>query len=413
MLLIKTLPIVEQWKCAGCARCCRGSLIWLNEDDLRKLSQQGWARRPELAGLKTIVRESWFGGRRRLAQREDGTCVFLLPDGRCRIHAEFGADAKPLACRMFPLQLVPLEKQALLTTRRSCPTAAADEGPELEQYRTLARELAKADGLLDKPVRAPAIVRRVRGTWNDALAVTDMLERLLSEANFPLVRRIAHGLRFCALLEQCRLRQLDTSKLSELCTVLETTSHDVSDLFQQRAEPHAAAAILFRQTAAEYLRLHPTFVARASWRERWRMARAAMAIARGKGSFPQLHPTLPDTTFEALEQPLGHVEESVQRPFLRFFETQAASKQYAIVCRPSWSVIESFRALALSYAVGLWLLRLISTGREPTRNDALDIVTIMDRGQGYAPLQSTQHRSRISTLAKLSELERLVVWYAR
>ena len=413
MLPIKTLPIVENWECASCGRCCHGSLIWLEQDDLEKLRAQAWENHPEMVGVKTVIRHGWLDRRSRLAQRMDGACVFLLADGRCRIHAEFGADAKPLVCRMFPLQLVPLEKHAVLTTRRACPTAAADQGPEVKQYRAQARDLAEAAGLLAKPVRAPAVLRGHVSSWEKALVAMASLERLTLDARFPLVRRIVHALRFCSLLEECRLKRMDAGKLRELCEVLETSSLEVGEIFTQRTAPQSASAVLFRQIAAEYMRLHPTFVAQDSWRERWRLARGAIAMARGKGSLPRLHRGLPDTTFEALEQPLGHLEEVIQRPFLRFFEMQVASNQYAIVCRPGWSIVESFRALALAYPIGLVLLRWIATDRPATRTDSIDVVTMLDRGQGYAPLRSAQHRARLTTLAKIGDLERIVAWYAR
>jgi hypothetical protein len=41
------------------------------------------------------------------------------------------------------------------------------------------------------------------------------------------------------------------------------------------------------------------------------------------------------------------------------------------------------------------------------------MVTIMDRGQGFAPLNSPNHRSRLAMIARLGELEKLVIWYAR
>jgi lysine-N-methylase len=410
---IKTLPIVERWECASCGRCCRGSIIRLDEDDLQRLRDQAWDQHPQFLDVKTIIRDGWLSPSYRLAQRSDGSCVFLTSEGRCRIHEVHGADAKPLVCRMFPLQLVAREKSAVLTLRRACPTAAADQGPELQSYQSLARQLAKAGKLIEKTVAAPAIVgRRVR-SWDDFLAVGKRLERLLTDNRFPLVRRVVHGLRFVALLEQCKLRKLDSAKLAELCDLLCEGATDVGDLFSERPPPARAAATLFRQTAAEYLRLHPTFTAGNSWRERWRMARTAVGFARGKGAVPRLHPGLPETTFEALERPLGHLDEAVQRPLVRFFETHAVSLQYALTGRPGWTLVENFRALALSFPVGLWLLRLCCTDRSPTVTDTIDIVTIMDRGQGYAALTSSNHRSRIKMLARLDALEQLAVWYAR
>ena len=42
-----------------------------------------------------------------------------------------------------------------------------------------------------------------------------------------------------------------------------------------------------------------------------------------------------------------------------------------------------------------------------------EIITALDRGQGYAPLAGGKQRRRVQVLARLEELERLVVWYAQ
>ena len=78
-----------------------------------------------------------------------------------------------------------------------------------------------------------------------------------------------------------------------------------------------------------------------------------------------------------------------------------------------WSVIESVRMLALTYPIGLWLLRWTAAGRAPVAADLPEIITALDRGQGYAPLAGGKQRRRIQVLTQLGELERLVVWYAR
>src|SRR5262245_58838153 len=149
-LPIKPLPVIERWDCHQCGACCRGTIVPLSADDLARLKAQRWEERPEFQNTPTVVREGWLGHNYRLAQRDDGRCVFLMADGACRIHKEFGADAKPLVCRMFPMQIVPRESVAYLTLRRACPSAAADQGrpvgEQMEMARALVREgqLAKA-----------------------------------------------------------------------------------------------------------------------------------------------------------------------------------------------------------------------------------------------------------------------------
>ncbi|MFZ5828638.1 MAG: hypothetical protein ACOY3P_01050, partial [Planctomycetota bacterium] len=78
-----------------------------------------------------------------------------------------------------------------------------------------------------------------------------------------------------------------------------------------------------------------------------------------------------------------------------------------------WSVAESLRFLTASYAVALWLLRLSSGEQVPTRENAIDAVAAIDRGQGFALFTSARHRRRLNLLARNGELERLVIWFAR
>lgn len=111
----------------------------LGKEDVARLESQKWHERPEFKGVPTTAP---YPGGRQLAKRSDGACVFLQEDGLCLIHKEFGFAAKPLICRMFPLQLIPHEKQAVLTLRRACPSAAADKGQPLTEQLTDAQAYA-------------------------------------------------------------------------------------------------------------------------------------------------------------------------------------------------------------------------------------------------------------------------------
>ncbi len=413
-LPLKTLPIIERWDCSSCGNCCRGSVIPLSDDDRKRLIDQGWDKHPDYEDFSVVVRPGWGAKQHTLARRANGSCIFLTDDNRCRIHADFGHEAKPLVCRMYPLQVVPHEKRAVLTSRRSCPSAAADEGSELKSHLAAVRKLAEQRGMIDKAIPAPAITRRYRGSWNEVNQVTAGIERLLTDERYPLVRRLVHCVRFCELIDQSKLKRLDEAQLAELVPIVEDGCRQlVGELFTERHPPRRATATLFRQTAAEYLRLHSSYRATDSWRERWRLARAAIGMARGRGDVPLLHPNLPQVTFDDLEQPLGHLDQEVQQPFVKLYEANAASLQYAIAARPGWSITESFRAFALAYPVAMWLLRWCSHARKPERSDAIELVTIMDRGQGHDSLTNSHHRRRTSMLTRNHELERMIVWYAR
>jgi Fe-S-cluster containining protein len=409
------LPIVERWDCTGCGKCCRGNLVPLDDDDLRRLRDQRWDQHPDYRGTPTVVRQGFLRRRYRLAQRDDGRCVFLTDEGLCRIHQEFGFETKPLVCRMYPLQLVPVDKTAYLTLRRSCPTAAAGQGREMRAHRDAARAFVRERPKLVEPVAPPTICRGQRRSWKDTLLVLGGLEQLLTDQRFPLVRRLVHGLRFCELLERCRLKKVDTLKLRELIEILvQNSPQEGAAFFREVSPPQGGAAVLFRQITADYLRLHPGYIVRESWNQRLRMASVAFAFARGRGLVPRLHAGYPEAQFEQIEScSLGHQEESLQEPLVRYFESTAASKQYAMAGRSRWSLVEKYRALAAAYPVALWMLRYFCQCQPPTVERVIDVVTAIDRGQGFAPLAGRQHRRRLAQLASMEALEGLAVWYAR
>src|SRR5947207_289615 len=96
---LRTLPIIEHWDCHACTACCRETMVRLNTDDLARLKEQRWDEHPEYRGIRVARRSLALGGAKVLAHKADGSCVFLTPAGRCRIHELFGAEAKPLICR--------------------------------------------------------------------------------------------------------------------------------------------------------------------------------------------------------------------------------------------------------------------------------------------------------------------------
>ena len=413
-LPIRVPPIAENWDCHGCGICCRGAVVVLNDGDLERIRRQGWEQDPDFRGKKYLLRVGLFDKRYRLAQRNDGRCVFQDDDKLCRIHKRFGYDAKPHVCRMAPLQLVPLENLAYVTLRRYCPSAAADKGRSLREQVGGLAELLRRSGEEPLPSRPPPLTPKYRRPWDDAEALHGRLSRMAMDQRFPLVRRLVHGLKLCDLLVACKLRQFKAQRLVELLSMLEEPAvEDSAALFSNRLEPAKQTGKLFRQTILEYLRLHPDFAGEYSWRDRWGLISAALRFARGKGPIPQLHLPFASTSFESQQRPLGPLPESVLKPLNAYFETAVASWRYAMLKRWGWSIVESFWDLALAYSVGMWVLRWACTGRQPDQEDAVRVVMMLDRGQTHAPLAGYRHRLRVRTLARNDQLARLAVWYAR
>ncbi len=413
-LPLKTLPIVERWDCHGCGICCRGASVLLNDTDLKRLREQHWERHPDFRGKKILVRTGFFDRHYWLAHRKDGTCVFQDSDKLCRIHREFGYDAKPHVCRMAPLQMVPLEKFVYVTVRRYCPSAAADSGRPIKEQLDEYRRLALANNAVPEPTRPPKLTHHYRRAWNEVMTVADTLNAIILDERYPLVRRLVHGLELCRLLEECRLKNVQALRLAELVSVLKDSAVEAArPPFENRVPPSRSASRWFRQIALEYLRLHPDFLGEASWRERGRMIHAAFAYARGKGRVPCFRMDFPSATFAELERPIGALPEEVMRPLTRYFERAVVSLRYAMFKGRRWSITEGFQALALGFPVALWMLRFACGPRTPETQDAINGVIALDRGETKASLVGLVHRSRTHSLMNNDQLSRLVAWYAR
>ena len=133
----------------------------------------------------------------------------------------------------------------------------------------------------------------------------------------------------------------------------------------------------------------------------------SVPLARGKGEVPRLHPAFSATTFAELERPLGPLPEEVSRPLTRLFETQATSRQFALVT-PRRSFVEGFRAFAFTYPLAMRLLRLAVGTRQPQTHDMVNNVVALQRGEGLTGMARAA-----SALAATQQLERLAAWYSR
>lgn len=413
-LKLRPLPIIERWDCCGCGKCCRGVIVALNAEDLKKLREQHWEKDPEMKGIKIITRMGLLAKKYRLTHQKNGRCIFQSDDMLCRIHKKFGFDAKPHICQLAPLQMVPRDTFAYVTLRRYCPAAVVDQGRTVEEQLPEYRAMVERSHAAPEPAPPPILTRRVRRGWPDLEIVIDAIDRLMLDQRYPLIRRLAHSVEFCDLLDRCRFRKLDHAKLLELVSLLKTSSIEAADVwFQERRRPSDIALKLFRQTLMESLRLHPAFVPESSWAERWRLIRAAMAFSRGQGEVPSLRMQFPPATFESLEEPLGPLSADVMSPLTHYFEQATVSFRYAAFKHRLWTVTEAFRALALGYPIAMWTLRFAAGMKQPSGADGVDAVIMLDRSETHAALNGVRHRFRIRALTNHRQLLPLLAWYGR
>ena len=202
----------QKYSCHGCGACCRDFTVQLTDTDLQKLHEQGWKER---LGQEYVVQ---FRGHSWLKQTDDGACVFLGDNGLCKVHAEFGLEAKPLACQFFPFMLSPNVRDTHVGISFACGSVVASKGAELESHRGDVRRMSE---LL--PASAPMPVQlqgKMIASETEIATIESALDSWLCKKNIsPTVRYQGLAWLITSLL-QANLGNVRGEKLRQLVSTL-------------------------------------------------------------------------------------------------------------------------------------------------------------------------------------------------
>ena len=228
----------QKYSCHGCGSCCRDFTVQLTDTDLQKLNEQGWKER---LGQEYVVQ---FRGHSWLKQTDDGACVFLGDNGLCKVHAEFGLEAKPLACQFFPFMLSPNVRDTHVGISFACGSVVASKGADLESHRGDVRRMSE---LL--PASAPMPVQlqgKLIASESEVATIETALEGWLRKKNIsPAVRYQGLAWLITSLL-QANLGNVRGEKLRQLASTLSDAVEQELPLLDW-PEPSPRAWKLLRQ----------------------------------------------------------------------------------------------------------------------------------------------------------------------
>lgn len=423
---VRSLPVVQNWDCSGgCTECCRQYAVYVTEEERERILHQGWDQDPELKGVELFER---VGGRRgswRLRRRSDGGCVFLEADNRCRIHARFGLEAKPFACRLYPFILVPAGDHWKLGLRFSCPPAAQSSGRPLSDHLLEANALA---GILETtrgslPDLHPPPAGDQLLDWSDLNRLFRALDRLLAEETISLERRWRQMLFLVDLLRTARFdgggdpRKAVTGKrLDELLRILSAAAADeVSVAATALPPPSRRGRVLFRSLLAVYVRKDTGPQQGTAQRTIVGRLGAAWRFARGCRRVPRLHAAIPESAeFQQPEQAWPTWTPEATAILQRWSRVKISSGQFCGPCNFNLGVWDGIESLAVAFTAILWLGRLLQAQGQPLLDAIVQAVRIVDDNFGFNPLlQGTRQRLVLRLLRHTGDLPRLIAWYSR
>lgn len=402
------IPTLQNWSCHGCSDCCRGNLlIALTPEEKQRIEKQGWTEADGVDPDDLIVAE---GNTFRLEHKSDGACVFLDPVGRCRIHAKFGEEAKPLACRLYPLVIHPAGKKAVVGLRFSCPSAVENRGRPLSvqsaEIQKLARLVVPADYQAGSP---PPIVAAPDGEWPDFLRFIKWLDTSLAANDVPVALKLLRSLHWLGAVEQGRLDEITGAGADEILDALiKSAAQKIPILPESPARPSRFGWLFLRLLVLEHARTTRVPEAGAS-NARWQRLLAVLSFVRAGGRTPALRSGLASVKFSDLEKLFGPLSPPMEALLTRYFRVKLQSLHFCGRAFHDRPLTEGFRNLALLYPIILWLGRWLALSDGRTELSAADVaraVSMVDYHYSYSPYLEW----RVRLLQQRGDIVKLIGW---
>lgn len=395
----------QRFDCRGCTNCCRDLVVHLTRRDIDAIDRQNWTGRIEGPAYVRLGRETV------LNHRPDGGCVFLSAAGKCRIHSDYGAEAKPLACRLYPFTLEPESGALQVGIRFDCPTVARNDGPHLSSHRpsltTLAREMTEAMPDHFAAATTPTLLTPGRPLSERELDdVVKRLDRLLAAEHVPLHIRLQ---RLCTLtdtLGQARLGDIRDERLAELLDLLLADEEGIdtglppADARQRKLLRQHAFAHMEHITLAQ---AKSSFLASLSYR--WEQFQRSRQIANAT-----------DAAAERADAvtPANSTDDAV-RFITRYLRARLLTHSAFGSAYYGWSILNGIHSLILAVATIGWLARYLAAGEHRNSFNDADIihaVGVVDRAAGRAAeLGAKSAQLRVGYLQRDHGLLRLLAAY--
>lgn len=403
------LPDYQCYSCHSCDDCCRGNLsVPVTPEEAEAIRAQGWAEEPGFFGRELFIEHQ---GGLYLAQDGATGCIFLDPAGGCRIHARFGLEAKPLACRLYPHVLVPVGREARVDLHFDCSSVAANLGRPLaaqgDELRAILPEVIATDRFAPVPLRPG-----VEWTQMRLDRLTAAFEAILTAPDLELTRRLAGLVNLTHVLNNPGLAGLRPDETDTLLTAATARIVEAlaADPLHRRRLP-AGLRLMFRQHLGLYGR-QDRLVAGPGWAQR---VPHVLRLLSGHARVPRLRPDWPDVRFRELEGSWGPLPAEVEAVFERYYRVKVQAQSFCGQSFHGADYLSGALALWLTYPILCWLARLYARAegrRELTVEDAQKALRVADHRHGRT-LQQRQPADlkRAEALCTREVLRALIIAY--
>ncbi|NOY80246.1 MAG: YkgJ family cysteine cluster protein [Kiritimatiellaeota bacterium] len=394
----------QRFSCVQCATCCRRWHVALFPVEVGRIRALDWRGEEDFEPGDPV---HLIGGHPFLAHRADGDCVFLDAKTRlCRIHRRFGEIAKPLGCRVYPLNIAAAYAgEVSVNVRMDCPAVRLNQGRLITDRRRdiggLVRELGVRGGFTEDHLAG--ISRQ-------------SIEFILDSLRRGILNRSEYSPGLCALallFAVGRLEDLGVPFLNDLPTLREVMPSFIERTIRTVSERTWAPAgsfwrCVFRSWLSSYLRRDEEVIYRGFAFRFYRTRHLALiALGRGTpGALGSEHPRVPLAAvplFPGTERAAGPPPiaatpgaNEIWECWVRFLNERLETLQFFGVTYYGAPFFIGLRALVQTYAFVLAAARIHATARHAGVIDSTDVqygVGVIDHGLGRSKLlEATRYR---------------------
>jgi lysine-N-methylase len=291
-----------------------------------------------------------------------------LSNGRCRIHEQFGAAAKPLGCRVFPFQIsATFAGEASVVGRFDCPTVRQNLGElhknQLSDLRQYTQQMDLTGGF-DETIRCHLDRQQIE-------AVVEFLVMMLPGLGGDAERAIFLTL-FCDWLATMQTDELDRETLAKMFLPLTEQIDAAMQLPLQR--PGAMHRLAFRTLLGLYMRRDEDVLNHRAGRIGRTMALTNVVL--GRGDFHRLglsHRAGKLRNAKFFRESMQPADPATFALFWRMIRTKLQSFQFMGEGNNGRNFIDGLRSLALLYPLTLAVAKSSAANRAATRIEAEDV----------------------------------------